>query len=47
MRERDRGPRSQLARYTFGYSDEKPHWSFWLMIAGMVAFVLWNAVKIT
>lgn len=37
-------PRSQLCRYAFGYSDEKPHWSFWLFIAALVAFVLYNAI---
>jgi hypothetical protein len=28
-------PKSDLARYAFGYSDKKPHWSFWLMMASM------------
>jgi hypothetical protein len=35
-------PRSELARYAFGYSDKKPGWLFWLIQLGMVAFVLWS-----
>ena len=34
-------PRSELARYAFGYSDKKPGWLFWLIHLAMVAFVLW------
>lgn len=40
-------PRSQLARYAFGYSDEKPHWSFWIMILMMVVYVLVKMVSFT
>ena len=35
-------PRSELARYAFGYSDKKPGWLFWLIHLAMVAFVLWT-----
>ena len=35
-------PRSELARYAFGYSDKKPGWLFWLIHLAMVAFVLWS-----
>ena len=35
-------PRSELARYAFGYSDKKPGWLFWLIHVAMVAFVLWT-----
>ena len=36
-------PRSELARYAFGYSDKKPGWLFWLIHLAMIAFVLWAA----
>ena len=39
-------PRGELARYAFGYSDKKPGWSFWLILAGMVLFILCNLVHI-
>lgn len=35
-------PRSELARYAFGYSDKKPGWLFWLIHVAMIAFVLWT-----
>ncbi len=38
------GPRSEWARYAYGYSDKKPGWSFWLIHIGMVAFVVYFAV---
>jgi hypothetical protein len=34
-------PRSDLARYAFGYSDKKPGWLFWLIHLAMVAFIAW------
>ena len=34
-------PRSELARYAFGYSDKKPGWLFWLIHLAMIAFVAW------
>lgn len=40
-----RQPRSQLARYAFGYSDKKPSKSFWIIHALMLVYVLvsaWN-----
>ena len=35
-------PRSELARYAFGYSDKKPGWLFWLIHLAMFAFVAWT-----
>jgi hypothetical protein len=29
-------PKSELARYAFGYSDKKPGWTYWL-VQGLVA----------
>jgi len=29
-------PRGPLARYAYGYSDEKPGWSYWLIVAFLV-----------
>lgn len=37
-------PRGELARYAFGYSDKKPGLAFWLILAAMVAFILYNGV---
>ena len=34
-------PKSELARYAFGYSDKKPGLLSWLILAAMFAFVLW------
>ncbi len=34
-------PKSELARYAFGYSDKKPGWSYWIILFAMVLFVLW------
>lgn len=38
----DKGPRSALARYAFGYSNKKPGAAFWLIHAAMVAFILYS-----
>ena len=46
-RKADQGPRSELARYAFGYSDRKPSRSFWLIFAGMVLFVLLQLLVIS
>jgi hypothetical protein len=35
-------PRSKLARYAYGYSDEKPGWLFWAIHVGMIAFIIWT-----
>lgn len=40
MNERNRGPKSDLARYAFGYSDKKPGKLFWVIHAGLVLFAL-------
>jgi hypothetical protein len=37
MSERDEGPKSELARYAFGYSDKKPSVTYWVVQA-IVAF---------
>ena len=42
MRHRDDGPQSDLARYAYGYSDKKPGWSYWLVLVGMVGFIIWK-----
>ena len=35
-------PKGELARYAFGFSDQKPGWLWWVIHAGMVAFVVWG-----
>jgi len=42
----EKEPRGELARYAFGYSDKKPGLSWWLIHAGMVAYVIYNFVRI-
>ena len=42
-----KGPRSELARYAYGYSDKKPGWTYWVILAGMIAFCLYSCVEIT
>jgi hypothetical protein len=32
-------PKSELARYAFGYSDKKPGRLFWAIHVGMVAYI--------
>lgn len=44
-REGVRGPCSSYARYAFGYSDKKPGWDFWLIILGMLAFILYHVLS--
>lgn len=41
----DEGPKSKLACYAYGYSDEKPGAVFWLIYAAMIAFVVWAAFR--
>ena len=36
------GPRSELARYAYGWSDKKPGWAYWLIIGGMFAYVIYH-----
>jgi hypothetical protein len=38
----DNEPRGELARYAFGYSDQKPSWRFWAIQLAMLAFVIWT-----
>lgn len=35
MTEREQGPRSELARYAYGYSNKKPGWTYWLIQAAI------------
>lgn len=35
MNDGDKGPRSEFARYAYGYSDKKPGLAFWI-IQGIV-----------
>jgi hypothetical protein len=35
-------PKSELARYAFGFSDKKPGKLFWAIHAGMVIFIVWS-----
>lgn len=46
MGEREKGPASPLARYAFGYSDNKPGWKFWAIHAGMIAVVAYHFMRI-
>lgn len=41
------GPRSEFARYAYGYSDQKPGWTYWLILAGMIAYCLYSMVSIS
>lgn len=36
------GPHSEYARYAFGWSDKKPGIIFWLIVAGMFAYVVYR-----
>lgn len=40
--ERRDGPKSDWARYAYGYSDKRPGFAFWAIHAGMVAFIIWQ-----
>ena len=33
-------PKSELARYAFGYTNKKPHWTYWLVIGIMATVAL-------
>jgi hypothetical protein len=39
-KERDQGPKSDLARYAYGYSDRKPGPAFWVIHAVMTVVAL-------
>ncbi len=43
---RDGGPQSELSRYAFGWSDKKPSWTYWLIVGGMLVFVIWQFSKL-
>jgi hypothetical protein len=34
-------PKSDFVRYAFGYSNKKPHWSFFVIIGAMAAYDIW------
>lgn len=42
FRDPNLGPRSELARYAFGWSDEKPSAGFWVILGGMFAYVAYR-----
>jgi hypothetical protein len=42
----DKEPRSELARYAFGYSDKKPGRTFWVSLTIMVVYILYKAISI-
>jgi hypothetical protein len=35
-------PQSELARYAYGFTDQKPSWRFWAIQLAMLAFVIWT-----
>lgn len=39
-------PKSDIARYAFGYSDKKPGKLFWIIHIAMVVFILINIVQV-
>jgi hypothetical protein len=40
--EGERGPKSDWARYAYGYSDKKPGAAFWIIHAVMVIYIAAN-----
>lgn len=46
MRERDRGPASEFARYAYGYSDKPPGAAWWVIVAVMIGVVVAHMVSI-
>lgn len=38
----DGGPKSSLARYAFGWSDQKPDMTFWAIVASMFLYVVYK-----
>jgi len=36
-----KSPKSELAKYAFGYSDKKPGWTYWLVQAAVFAFCVY------
>lgn len=40
MSARERGPKSELARYAFGYSDKKPGVTYWAIQIVVTLFAL-------
>jgi hypothetical protein len=39
-------PRSELARYAFGYSDKKPGKAFWIIHFLMVIFIFFQLIHV-
>ena len=39
-------PKGQLARYAFGFSDQKPGLLWWAIHAAMVVFVVWSIFEV-
>lgn len=48
MTDKKRGPepKSELARYVFGYTDKKPSKSYWAILALMCFFVISKLVTL-
>jgi hypothetical protein len=42
MRSPEEGPRSEWARYAYGWSDKKPSLGFWIIIAAMAAYIVYR-----
>lgn len=40
-------PKSELARYAFGYSDKKPGKSYWIILGLMVVFCVTQIVSLS
>lgn len=43
----DDGPKSELSRYAFGWSNKKPSLSYWIILGGMIVYVGYNMFTIT
>lgn len=39
-------PKGELARYAFGYSDEKPGAAFWIILVIMTGYVMYKLFQI-
>lgn len=39
------GPKSEWARYAFGYSDKKPGRWFWIIHGLMIAYVVYSMIE--
>jgi hypothetical protein len=46
MTQPDDGPRSELARYAYGYSDKKPGRIYWIIQAVMALVALFSVLDV-